>query len=160
MPVSAGSYLSSTTDQSSQGIIINQGANQGISEGLPVIIGTGVLIGKISAVEENTATVLLITDNYCLFNAKVSQENTVSGITRGQHGLSINLELIPKTETIAVGQIIVTAGTEENIPADLLIGTVEKVDNPPSELWQTAILNPYADLKKIDIVNVLLPSSL
>ncbi len=150
--------IAQSTDQASQSLIINQGSDQGLVEGLAVIVEKGYLIGKIDSVEKNRATVVLTTDNFCQFTAKVQEKENAAGITRGQHGLSLNLELIPKTEEIQEQEIVVTAGLEENIPAGLIVGEIEKIDNPPGELWQTAILNILFDLRQVDVVNIILPS--
>lgn len=149
--------IAQTTDQSSNAVIINQGTSQGLVEGLPVLAEEGLIIGKIKSVEKNRATVLLITDNYCQLISQIQNENNSPGLVRGQHGLSLTMELIPKTETIEQGDIVITSGTEEHIPAGLIIGEVEKVDNPPGELWQTALVNTLVDFRQLTIVNVILP---
>lgn len=149
--------LTRSSDQTAQSIIINQGTDQGLIKGLPVIIGGGILVGKITDIDTDTAIVTMITDQACKFTAETQSQNPASGIVSGQHGLSVKMELIPQTEQLTLDQLVITAGLEENVPQGLIIGTIEKIESIPGELWQNALITPKASLKGISIVTVILP---
>ncbi|HTX86704.1 MAG TPA: rod shape-determining protein MreC, partial [Candidatus Nanoarchaeia archaeon] len=79
------------------------------------------------------------------------------GVTDGNLGLTINMDYIPQMEQINLGDLAVTSGLEPNIPRGLLIGQVAKVDKGSNDIWQSANIQPAADLNNLTIVSVLIP---
>lgn len=138
-------------------IIINRGERDGIREGNPVIIGSGILVGKVISVHEASAIVQLINDTQSRVAATVLNNKEHSlGIVEGGFGIAVRLKFIPQNEEIRGGDIITTSGLEGNIPRGLLIGTIEAVERKPQEPFQEALLKPIYNLNDITVVSVLL----
>ncbi|MEK7139341.1 MAG: rod shape-determining protein MreC [Patescibacteria group bacterium] len=137
---------------------INQGAKVGVTVGLPVIAGEGVLIGRIMAVEPQSATVLLLSDNGSRIAATVQNQDQTIGVVIGAHGLSVQMDMIPRDELIAVGNIIVTSGMQAFIPRGLVIGTIASIDTVSSKLFSKAFIKPLVDYRKLNMVTVLVPT--
>ena len=137
-------------------IIIDQGKNAGIEINRPVIVGKGLLIGKVARVDENTAIVRLVSDFQSSVAATVANREKSLGVVEGGFGLAVRLNLIPQNELIKPGDAVITSGLEAAIPRGLMIGTVEVVEKKPQEPFQEAILNPAADLEALSVVSVIL----
>jgi len=139
-----------------QSVMIEGGRRDGLKVGQPVIVEDGLLVGKISKVEENIAFVRLLSDNQNKVAATILNKDKSLGVVEGGYGISIKMNFIPRNEIITVGNQIVTSGLEENMPRGLLIGTVVAVENEAYQPFQKAILAPTADLSKLNLVSVLL----
>ncbi|PIR13365.1 rod shape-determining protein MreC [Candidatus Falkowbacteria bacterium CG11_big_fil_rev_8_21_14_0_20_39_10] len=144
-----------------QYIIIDKGRKDGLADGLAVLDGQGVLVGKIAEVEENISKVFLVTNQDCklavlIQNQAAGQERT-AGIAQGDLGLTVKLDFIPQTQKIEIGQLAVTSGLEEKIKRGLVIGKIVQVNSGSNEVWQTAVIEPLANLNELVIASVLLP---
>lgn len=136
-------------------IIIDQGQKAGLMIGQPVIVGVGVLAGKIIRTEDYTAIVQLIRDHQSRVAASVMNGEKSIGIVEGGYGISTRLNFIPQNETVHIGDSVITSGLEIKIPRGLLIGTVEAVEKEAHQPFQRAVVNPLADLDRITVVSVL-----
>jgi len=137
-------------------IIIDQGRSREIQVGNPVVIGNGILIGKIIRVDENSAIVELLNDSKSRIASTILNHDNSIGIVEGGFGIVIRMKFIPQNEQIDVGDIVVTSGLEEELPRGLVIGTVEAVEKKPQEPFQEAVISPVHDLNNITLVNVLI----
>jgi rod shape-determining protein MreC len=149
--------LSDTADRT-ETIYIDKGLSEGITPGLAVVSGQGLIIGKIIEVKDNISKVYLTNNPKCKLAAAVLNETKTSGVTEGELGLTVKMSFVPQAETIKVGDIIVTSGLEKMIPRGLVIGKVAEVKKESNELWQTAMVEQLANPDNLIIVSVLLPS--
>lgn len=140
-----------------QNLIINQGLDHGLEIGLAVSNQAGIIIGKIVAIKEKSAEVCLITNNNCQIAASILNNDKTLGISSGQLGLTVFLDMIPQTEQIEIGDIVVSSGLEALIPRGLVIGQVNKVETKSNEIWQTAIIEPAFSLNNLNILAVVKP---
>lgn len=141
-----------------QVLIINKGATDGIAVNFPVVVSEGVLVGKIIKTEKNTSLVRLINDSQSKVAATILNQDHSLGILEGGYGISLRLNLVPRNEKVLAGNQIVTSGLEPTIPRGLLIGAVTEVENEPYKPFQQAIIAPTADVSKLFIVSVIVPS--
>lgn len=141
----------------SKTIIIDKGEKDGISPGLAVANGQGIMIGKIIAVQDRLSEVYLTVNPDCKLAATIQNQDKTSGVTIGELGLAVKMEFIPQTKEIKIGDIVVTSGLEQNIPRGLVIGKITQVNKESNELWQNAIIEPLVNLDELIIVSVLLP---
>lgn len=137
-------------------LIINRGKESGVILGDPVIVGDGIIIGKIARVEENLSIIRLINDNQSKIAATVMNKDKNLGIIEGGYGISVQMNYIPQNETINVGEIVVTSGLEADILRGLLIGTIEAVEKEAYQPFQKAMVKPFVNLDKIRLVSVIL----
>ncbi len=139
-------------------IIIDIDEKQQIKIGQPVIVGEGILIGKIIKIENGASIVRLINDNKSKVVATILNKDKSLGVVEGGYGLSVRMNFIPRNETILIGDQVITSGLEENIPRGLVIGEVVVAENESYQPFQQAILTPATDLSKITVVSVILSS--
>jgi len=138
-------------------ILIDRGRSDGLQPGLGVVSETGVLIGKIVSVKDHSATLCLTTSANCQFAASILNQSQTQGITSGDLGLTIKMNYIPQLDKIAPGDMVITSGLTGDIPHGLLIGRISQVYNTSNEVWQSATIEPTADLKNLTVVSVILP---
>ncbi len=136
-------------------IIIDRGLKNGVFVGQPVVADKGILVGKILKVTKNSAVVLLINDDLSKVAAKIQNQAKTIGIIEGEYGLGIRMKLIPQTEMIKEGDVVVTSGLERGVPAGILIGQVERVMSAPEELFQEAAIKSAVEFNKMTMVNVI-----
>ncbi|HTW97066.1 MAG TPA: rod shape-determining protein MreC [Candidatus Methylomirabilis sp.] len=138
-------------------LVIDKGRADGLTAGLVVLDEKGAVAGKITAVEEKNSRFTLVTEPVCKLAAMLSGSGLTAGATSGNLGLTINLNFIPQVQTVNVGDLVATSGLEPGIPGGLAIGTVTKVNRGSNEIWQSADLEPSANLDDLTIVSVLIP---
>jgi len=136
-------------------IHINKGFEDGVALENPVIIGDGILIGKIQNIFPHTSFVRLINDNNSSIGAMLMNSERSIGLIEGGYGLGVHMNLIPQNEIVIPGDTIVTSGLTENIPRGLLIGSVEIVEKQAHEPFQQAVVKPFADLSLLHSVSIL-----
>lgn len=123
-------------------LTINRGSRDGIAEGMPVVVGDGLLLGLVAHVTPLQAQVVSVADGAVSISARVQEKaGTVHGIVEGTPGLATHLELIPKNQALESGDSIITSGVDQKIPANLLIGLVDKVQDNPNEFFKSATIN-------------------
>ena len=158
-PVTARVIARSPTDWSST-IQINKGTDDGVNEDDAVITGDG-LIGKIAQASGGTATVQLITDGESSVSAMAVPDGT-SGVVRTPVGdpNDLQLDFVRRVNNVKKGQTVVTSGFRVGrlrslFPRGIPIGTVRDVDRDELETYQRVHVDPFADFRRLDIVQVL-----
>lgn len=137
-------------------IVVNQGEAEGVIRGQPVIVGKGILVGKILRADRHTAQVRLVSDSLSRVEAAVLNTDQTIGVVEGGFGISLRMKFVPRSEVIRVNQHIITSGREPFVPRGLLIGTVSTVENEAYQGFQRVTLTPGTDLAKLSWVSVIL----
>jgi rod shape-determining protein MreC len=145
-----------------QTVQINKGSSDGVEVDQPVVNGEG-LVGKVKSVSDGNAVVTLLTDQDFGVSAvtlKSREPGTVEAAV-GAPG-DLRLELVPNAKQVHRGERIVTAGTATNTtelpslyPRGILIGTVRRIETGEGELDRVIHVQPLADIRRLDIVEVL-----
>jgi rod shape-determining protein MreC len=142
-------------------VTIDKGSGSGIERNQAVVNGQG-LVGRVTEVTGSTAIVTLITNHNTQIGGKVS-ESGVQGLVGVEAGHPTDLVLgsLSSKDEVSRGQIVVTAGTTSKVdrfpspyPRDIPIGRVTSVDDLGTDDEQ-AHVKPFADLRRLDLVEVL-----
>jgi rod shape-determining protein MreC len=138
---------------------IDKGKNDGVRIDQPVITAGG-LAGKIVDVTGGTARVALITNAESAVSAAVMPAG-VNGIVKPEiGGKDLLLDFIPRGSQLHKDQTVVTSGFRDSgleslFPRGIPIGRVSKVDQSELEVYQRVRIQPFADLRRMDFVQVL-----
>jgi rod shape-determining protein MreC len=158
-PVTARVIARSSTDWSST-IQINKGTDDGVQRDDAVITGDG-LVGKVAQASGGTATVQLITDGESSVSAMAVPEGT-SGVVRTPVGDpdDLQLDFVRQVNRVKKGQTVVTSGFRSGrlqslFPRGIPIGSVREVDRDELETYQRVHVDPFADFRRLDLVQVL-----
>ena len=141
-------------------VTIDAGSDDGVEVSDPVVNGDG-LVGTVSAVTGGSAQVTLIADHSSAVSAKVVPV-AVQGVIRPNVGDpdDLILDFIDSTKHVHKGQAVVTAGwrsqeIESRFPPNLPIGEVTRAPIQEQEASQQVHVRPFADLRDLDLVQVL-----
>ena len=158
-PVEASVYQRSPSNWD-QTVLINKGSSDGLRVDQPVLNESG-LVGRIQAVSDGNAQVMLLTDPDFGVSAKVakSQEPGTIGPVQGTPG-DLLLDNLAKPQDVRKGDLVITAGTTTQrlrspFPAGIPIGEVSRLEIGEGPLDRRIHVTPVADLRRLDLVEVL-----
>jgi rod shape-determining protein MreC len=158
-PVTGRVIARSPTDWRSS-VNLDVGSGDGVRVDDPVISGAG-LVGRISAVEPGSSQVMLLTDHESAVSAKVVPSG-VQGVIKPEVGdpEHLILDFIDSTKLVHGGQSVVTAGWRargfaSHFPTGLPIGEVTRASIIDQEAKEQADVRPFADIRNLDLVQVL-----
>ncbi|HVQ87687.1 MAG TPA: rod shape-determining protein MreC [Actinomycetes bacterium] len=136
-------------------VLIDAGTRDGLSTDLTVLNGDG-LVGRVIEVGPSTATVLLMADPTFTVGARMASSLEMGYVT-GQGADPMELGLLDAQAEVARGDLVVTAGSKDNVPfvPGVPIGEVVSVKSTPGALTRTATVHPFADLTALDLVGVV-----
>lgn len=141
-------------------VTIDIGSGDGVRVDDPVISGDGV-VGRIAAIEPGSSQVMLLTDHASAISGKVLPAG-VQGVVKPEVGdpEHLILDFIDSTKRVHGGQTVVTAGWRAQgyaslFPPGLPIGEVTKASVVEQEANEQVDLRPFADLRNLDLVQVL-----
>ncbi len=129
-------------------ININAGHEDNIKKNMPAINERG-LIGKVVEISPKNSRLLLLTDPNLSISVKtISNENfsILSGVGDNKYLVS---KFIKNNKMPRLGDIVVTSGTAQVFPVDLLVGKIEKIDK------DRFYVLPFVDFSKIDYVQIV-----
>jgi rod shape-determining protein MreC len=139
---------------------IDKGRSDGIRVDQPVLAAGG-LAGKVTSVTGGTAEVTLITDASSAVSAQVMPDGA-NGIVKPEVGdpKDLLLDFVEKGRRVTSGTTVVTSGftssrLESLFPRGIPIGRVKKVDLDEIELYQRVHIEPFADMRRLDYMQVL-----
>jgi rod shape-determining protein MreC len=142
-----------------QAVTLDRGTDDGVKEGMTIISWRGV-VGRVSRVSPTSSKVLLITDTSSSISGRIqSAETRVTGIIRGRPDGSLLMQRIPNDETLQTGETVVTSDFGGLMPEGLVIGQIVQIRRRDVEVLQEAVIQPSADMKRLERLYVLLSTS-
>jgi len=141
-------------------VTVDAGSGDGVEVDDPVVNGDG-LIGKVAAVTGGSARVTLIADHSSAVAAKIVPSG-VLGVLKPSVGDpdDLILDFLNSEKLVGKNQSVVTAGwrgqgIESSYPPNLPIGEVAAAPLVEQEAQQQVHVRPFADLRELDLVQVL-----
>jgi rod shape-determining protein MreC len=128
-------------------VLLNIGERDGLREGWAAMDGIG-LVGRISGVGQETARVLLLTDNSSRVPVTI-QPSGQTAILTGNNSPTPLIDFLEKPELVRAGDRVVTSGDGGVFPPDLLVGQV--VEDRQGRL----VVRPAADFERLAFLRIL-----
>ena len=136
-------------------MVIDKGTNEGINEEMGVISSEGV-VGIIKSVTENYASIISLLNIDLKVNAILKNSSTIGSITwDGLNSKILNLNDIPLSSSIKIGDTIVTGGMSFYFPKGIPIGTIINYDNSSLEGYYEIDVSIFNDFSSISNLYVL-----
>ena len=137
---------------------INRGTTHGVTEGMSVVTGAG-LVGYVYEAGLTYAKVLTIIDTRSAV-AVLVQRTRDNGVMRGEvteasDSAECYTYYLPNVNNIMPGDVIVTSGTDSLYPKGLTIGEVIAGSQETSSDGSYVIVSPYVDFRHVEEVLVL-----
>jgi rod shape-determining protein MreC len=155
-----GSIVARESSQFRRVVTIDVGTDRNVREGDVVVGAGGSLVGRVTGVTGNSATILLVNDTTSTVIGQLGT-NQATGSVIGQLGGVLIMENIDSTELIQIGDTVTTAGIDlgggvrSPFPKGLPIGSVVDVARDANAVTQTAFIQPATDLERLEYVLVI-----
>jgi rod shape-determining protein MreC len=136
-------------------VTVDAGARQGVARDMAVV-DAGGLVGRVTQVTADYATVLLVTDPTSGVAATLASDKA-PGIVRGRGEQLLQFQPVRAGTRVRRGDTVVTRGYQGGVfPAGLPVGVVERVDPAgAASLVPGVAVRPYASLGALDVVAVV-----
>lgn len=139
--------------------VIDKGSNDGIVVDMNVIAGSG-LVGRVTAVSPNSATVLSIIDDTSNVSAQVlstSDNCIVTGSLQLMEENKISVSKLTDSENkVTSGEKIVTSNISDKYLPGILIGYVDTISMDSNNLTKSGTIRPAVDFAHLEEVLVIL----
>ena len=144
----------------SERVQIDAGSSDGVEVDQPVVTNGG-LAGRVTSVTGGTATITLIVDSESAVSAQVLPDGNF-GVVRPKVGNpnDMRVEYLDKKTKVAKGDVVITSGStseelESLFPKGIPIGRVKRVDEDELDVYERIHIEPFADFKRMEFVQVL-----
>ncbi|MFA3836724.1 rod shape-determining protein MreC [Streptomyces aureus] len=136
-------------------VTIDSGANDGLERDMTVLNGDG-LVGRVTTVGPNTATVLLANDPDFTVGTRMERTDEL-GFASGQGDRPLRVQLLNGKAKVKKGDRLVTFGSQADKPfvPGVPVGQVVRVDPSGGDLTRTIYVKPYVGFTKLDVVGVV-----
>ncbi len=142
---------------SPENLVIDKGTKSGVVGGETVIYQRNV-VGTISGATDWAAQVMLVSSANSSFTAKTVGSHA-QGVLSGEGEGSMVLGSVLLSDTLQVGDIVVTSGSEDGVgkgfPPGLIVGKIISVNKTPSSLYQSARVQSLLQFNKLTTVFVI-----
>lgn len=137
---------------------ISKGENMGIAPQDCVVDEYGNLVGVVTKVGPNWATVTTLVDSDTDMGGLIGRTDTAA-ILEGDFAFMtqglLKLTYIPENSEIIAGDEILTSGKGGVFPSGLVVGTVSEVHTDASGVGRYAIIQPDTDLEELRQIYVI-----
>jgi rod shape-determining protein MreC len=141
------------TGAAARTMTIGIGSQAGVRRNDLVVMGADV-VGEVTTVGSTVSQVRLITDVDCRIVVRTAPGG-VEGMLRGYSADRCLMDRVDARAPVKVGDFVVTSGFEGMHPANLLIGTVEKVERMRNPRLLYVEVKPAADFDRLAQVIVV-----
>jgi rod shape-determining protein MreC len=155
--IAVAHVLASAPEAGTHTILLDKGSDDGLLLDMPVMVGDGIIVGKIFKLDKASSLALLLTDTRSRVGAMIHDAAKTQGVVQGKRGLSVEMRLIPQNEVINEGDLVVTSGIEPLVPRGLVIGRVQGIETQERDPFKTATIRPPTSLDDIEVVAIPLP---
>lgn len=129
-------------------VVIDRGSSDGVTKGMPVVSGDGV-VGQVFTVSPNFSKVLLAISPSSAIDVLL-QKSRVRGILKGTGSLTCSLEYVLKTVDVQEGDQVVTAGYGGLFPPGVPVGVVSKVAKQRRGMFLEIEVTPSVDFLTLE----------
>ncbi|MDA0302045.1 MAG: rod shape-determining protein MreC, partial [Chloroflexi bacterium] len=134
-------------------LLIDRGTRHGVRTGQPVLGAGATLVGIVAQVDAEHARIRLITDRDSAVSTMVQSSRTPAALAGTGDGL--RLDFVPHGAPVAAGDVMLTSALGGLLPPGLLAGKVTSVSATPQALHETVVVEPLADLARLEEVLVM-----
>ncbi|MEG6614883.1 rod shape-determining protein MreC [Peptococcaceae bacterium 1198_IL3148] len=136
-------------------ITLNRGAADGVERDMAVVVPEG-LVGRVVAVSNQTAEVLLITDPRSGVGSQV-QQSRVPGVVEGIANSTgvVRMVHLPKNEQVKNNQVVISSGVGGVYPSGIRIGKIFSVEDDPAGLFKIATIKPFVNFNVLENVFIV-----
>ncbi|MDF1587826.1 MAG: rod shape-determining protein MreC [Gammaproteobacteria bacterium] len=144
-------------DPFSQQVVIDKGKQYGVFSGQAILDATGVM-GQVIEVGPFSSRAILLTDPNHAIPVQINR-NGLRAIATGRGlGKPLQLEHLPYSADVRVGDLIVTSGFGGRFPNGYPVGTVRAINYPEGQAFADIQVTPAAKVETSREVLLVLPT--
>tara|TARA_B100000575_G_scaffold169909_1_gene135942 strand:+ start:3223 stop:4044 length:822 start_codon:yes stop_codon:yes gene_type:complete len=129
-------------------ININAGYDDNVVKNMTAVNERG-LVGKVVESNQTNSRILLLTDPNMSISIKTISDGIFSLLSGSGDSIHLISSFIKNDKMPRVGDIVVTSGTAQDFPVDLLVGKVSKIEK------DRFYVLPFVDFKNLDYVQIV-----
>ena len=152
-----GYIIAWSSNDWSNTITINRGANSGVEENMCAVTANGELVGLVSEVGPNYCVIKTVLDSSLEISATIAGAG-YNGIVKGGYTTEspnkLRMNYLPNTATIHIKDQVVTTGSTV-YPRNLILGYVIDAGFDETGVAKFALLEPAADIGSLEQVFVV-----
>lgn len=155
--VTAAHIISRDTSVWNSRITVDQGANAGLETGMCAITSTGQVVGLVTEVGANWASISTVYDISVSISGEVSatgHSGVVQSARNADGTSSLQMRYLPTAAQLKNGERVVTSGSA-SYPRGLLLGTVSGTGQDETGISQYATLETELSLGALEQIFVL-----
>lgn len=122
---------------------------------MPIVVEDNILVGKIASIKQDQIYMLPITASQSAIAATILNKNYTLGVAEGELNQGVKMRMIPQSEKLKQGGLVVTSGLETKMPRGLLLGTISKVSHDPQTPFDVAHVAPLYNLKRLSKILII-----
>ncbi len=134
-------------------ITIDKGGDDRVRADMAVISANGV-VGRVILPSRRAAKVQLLIDRNAAVGATI-ERSRAQGVVIGAGAGELQMQYVPGTADVDVGDLVVTSGIDGIYPKGFVIGTVESVDGGRGT-YHEIVVRPAVDFTRLEEVLVVL----
>lgn len=135
---------------------LNRGSKQGIKDNMAVINSDGSVVGQIVGVSDNFSQVMSLLHVHITVSASMKKSRNTGSIEwDGQSPLYLTLKNIPKSDSVLIGDTVLTGINSYNYPPGWMIGTVSEIVEDKSTNFYVLRVRPSANFQNLQQVFVV-----
>jgi len=147
--------VNNTVDLRNNSLTIRIGRQQGITPGMGVVGGGGI-VGKVRYVSPKYSVVTSLLHTEGMLSATVKNKVDLCTVQwSGQDPTEVDLLYIPRSYSIDVGDTVETSGYNAIFPKGLYVGTVSRVNLSPEAPFYDIKVKLGNDFRTLDYVDVI-----
>ena len=131
---------------------VDKGTTHGVTKNQPVVSADG-FVGKIKHTGPTTSIVETIENRGFVVSA-VDLNTGIHGVVKSQ--TTLLFDYVRHTDSIGIGDSLVTSGMSEVFPKGLLIGTVQRVSESSDIFFKDVYVKPAAQINRLVSIYVIL----
>lgn len=151
----AAAVIGEPPDHLLERLLLDKGARDGVAIGDVVADPSGVYLGRIVAVNNQTSIMAYVSSELDTVTVRVSTTDRALGILRGRGVAGARVDYLEKSSDIPPGTAVVTSEREEHVPAGISIGAVDHVRLDPTGVFQEATLRLPIVFEHIESVVII-----
>lgn len=143
-------------DISSSELIVGNFDSSNIKKGDLALLGKN-LVGVVLESENSLVRIKLLSRNSDILSTQIITEKgeKINTVVSGEAGDSLVINNILATEDVKPGDIVVTSATNKNIPPDLIIGNIQRIEGISSQTFRKATIKKNYDLNFFKFIGIL-----
>ncbi|HMM33118.1 MAG TPA: rod shape-determining protein MreC [Thermoanaerobaculia bacterium] len=138
-----------------QTALLDRGRADGVAPG-GVVVGEEGLLGRVVSAGERGARVQLLSDRTAATGILLPRTGRVA-VARGDGASGAAIQYVPAIADVAVGEEVVTSGTDGVYPRELRVGRIAAVRRPGASLFLELPVDLAADPSREPLVFVIPP---